>query len=178
MKLKSLTTLVVLAAIMAAPSYADDHEVTGYLAEFLNDFNRASDKLMKLAEAMPEDAYGWRPTQEVRSFSESYMHVAGSNFYFARDLGVPLPEDLPEDLEKTVTAKAEVMAMLEKSVDHVRQAVAKSADGLDREIELFGRQRTVRSIFMILAGHSHEHLGQAITYARSYGVVPPWSRPS
>jgi len=26
------------------------------------------------------------------------------------------------------------------------------------------------------AGDSHEHRGQLITYARSVGVVPPWSR--
>ncbi len=30
---------------------------------------------------------------------------------------------------------------------------------------------------MIVSGHAHEHLGQAIAYARSNGVVPPWSQP-
>ena len=34
-----------------------------------------------------------------------------------------------------------------------------------------------RQGFWILATtHLHEHLGQAIAYARSNGVVPPWSR--
>ena len=28
---------------------------------------------------------------------------------------------------------------------------------------------------MIIATHAHEHLGQSIAYARSNGVVPPWS---
>ena len=26
------------------------------------------------------------------------------------------------------------------------------------------------------AGDSHEHLGQLVTYARSVGVTPPWSK--
>jgi hypothetical protein len=28
---------------------------------------------------------------------------------------------------------------------------------------------------MVLASHAHEHLGQAIAYARSNNVTPPWS---
>jgi hypothetical protein len=29
---------------------------------------------------------------------------------------------------------------------------------------------------MWIVGDQHEHLGQPITYARSLGVVPPWSK--
>ena len=29
---------------------------------------------------------------------------------------------------------------------------------------------------MISLGHYQEHLGQSIAYARSNGVVPPWSK--
>jgi hypothetical protein len=31
-------------------------------------------------------------------------------------------------------------------------------------------------MLMRLATHAHEHLGQAIAYARSVGTVPPWSK--
>ncbi len=173
---KSLITLVIAACLLTLPLAAEEAKTGGYRADFLNDFDRASEKLANLADAMPKDAFTWRLTDEVRTVSEIYMHVASANFYFARDLGVPLPGDLPEELEKNVTTKAEVILLLKESLDHVHQAVEKNAD-LDREIELFGRQRSVRSIFMILAGHAHEHLGQAIAYARAKGVVPPWSRP-
>ena len=30
-------------------------------------------------------------------------------------------------------------------------------------------------VIYILVTHAHEHLGQAISYARSNGVVPPWT---
>ncbi len=173
---KSLIAFAIAACCLALPVAAEDAALSGYRADFLTDFDRASEKLADLAGAMPKDAFTWRLTDEVRTVSEIYMHVASANFYFARDLGVPLPADLPEEMEKNVTTRAEVILLLKESVDHVHQAVEKNAD-LGREIELFGRQRSIRSIFMILAGHSHEHLGQAIAYARAKGVVPPWSRP-
>jgi hypothetical protein len=34
-----------------------------------------------------------------------------------------------------------------------------------------------RGVFMLLAAHLHEHLGQSIAYARINGIAPPWSAP-
>ncbi len=34
---------------------------------------------------------------------------------------------------------------------------------------------TKQGALMLLLGDQHEHLGQSIAYARSNGVVPPWS---
>jgi DinB superfamily len=130
----ALAAAFLATCMLAAPLFAD-HHLSGYRADFLNDFDRASKKLADLAEAMPEDIFTWRLTDEVRSVSEIFMHVASTNYYLARDLGVPLPEGLSEDLEKDVTAKADVIATLNASLDHVRQAVEKNED-LDREIEL------------------------------------------
>jgi uncharacterized damage-inducible protein DinB len=34
---------------------------------------------------------------------------------------------------------------------------------------------TKTTVLLLLATHSHEHLGQSIAYARSNGVTPPWT---
>jgi hypothetical protein len=34
-------------------------------------------------EAMPEDALGFKPTPEIRSFAEQMLHLAGGNYMFA-----------------------------------------------------------------------------------------------
>jgi hypothetical protein len=59
---------------------------------------------------------------------------------------------------------------------HARQAV-EGADPakLGAEVELFGRKMTGADALLALLSHAHEHLGQSIAYARSNGVVPPWS---
>jgi uncharacterized damage-inducible protein DinB len=46
---------------------------------------------------------------------------------------------------------------------------------LDDGTKLFGRDTTVRAAMLLYVTHMHEHLGQLVAYARSNGVVPPWS---
>ena len=63
------------------------------------------------------------------------------------------------------------------AVDHARAAVkAVSPENFNQEIDFFGNKVTLRQVIMILGNHAEEHLGQMIAYARSNGVVPPWSQ--
>ena len=150
-------------------------EATGFRAEFLRQLDGVEKKLLDLAQAMPEEKYSWRPGEGVRSVSEAYMHVAGANFFLTRIIGAEPPAGVDRGMEK-ITNKAKVLELLKRSFEHVRQAALKTADAeMDKPVELFGRQTTVRGVFLMLALHQHEHLGQSIAYARMNGIAPPWS---
>ena len=57
-----------------------------------------------------------------------------------------------------------------------REAIAAVSDAsLDDPTKLFGRDTTKRAAMLMYVTHMHEHLGQSVAYARSNGVVPPWS---
>jgi uncharacterized damage-inducible protein DinB len=43
-------------------------------------------------------------------------------------------------------------------------------------VKLFRRDMTKLGALMLILEDQHEHLGQSIAYARSNGVVPPWSK--
>jgi uncharacterized damage-inducible protein DinB len=47
---------------------------------------------------------------------------------------------------------------------------------MDQKITLFGQPSTKRGVLVLIMTHAHEHLGQAIAYARMNEVVPPWSK--
>jgi uncharacterized damage-inducible protein DinB len=172
-------TAVILVAGYPLATHAGEIDNAGFNQAYLGDFGRVSQKTVDLAEAIPEESYGWRPADGIRSTSEVFMHVANANFFFASQLGVARPEDLPGDLEK-VTDKAQVQRFLELSMEQIRQMAEHNAgEDLDgKELDLFGNKMTARGLYFIAIGHLHEHLGQAIAYGRSNGVVPPWSRPS
>jgi uncharacterized damage-inducible protein DinB len=75
------------------------------------------------------------------------------------------------------TDKAEIKKVLEKSFEHVRTVMKGVEDAdLDRKVTFFGHEMTERAVFMLLLGHLNEHMGQEVAYARSNGVVPPWSK--
>ena len=148
----------------------------GFRGEFLAQLGDAEKKIVDLAQAVPAEKYSWRPAEGVRSVSEVYTHIAGANYFLMSLIGIKPPAGISRDMEKTATDKAKVMEMLKQSFDHVRNAAMKTADAdLDKPATFFGQETTVRGIFFNAALHMHEHLGQSIAYARSNGVVPPWT---
>jgi uncharacterized damage-inducible protein DinB len=46
---------------------------------------------------------------------------------------------------------------------------------MDTKMKLPWAEMSKRSILLLTVTHSHEHLGQQIAYARSNGIVPPWT---
>jgi uncharacterized damage-inducible protein DinB len=148
----------MLAVVFALPASAQNDT-------YVADLKAVQEKLVNLAEAMPDDKYGWRPGEGVRSVSEVFAHIASANYFFGGRLGGgEAPADVRE-WEKTVTAKADVVAKLKTSFEAVIGPVGST--------DLSGD--SARMALMVVT-HAHEHLGQLIAYARSNGVVPPWSR--
>jgi uncharacterized damage-inducible protein DinB len=157
-----------------------------YADDIANDLQRTGQKLVDLANAIPADKYDWRPSKEVRSVSQVFMHVASTNVLLPPALGatpmagVEIPKNPFESgksWEANVTTKDDVVKRLSDSIAYAVQAVkAITADQFDTEIEPFGFKAPKRIYMLLLVTHAHEHLGQAIAYARSIGVVPPWSR--
>jgi uncharacterized damage-inducible protein DinB len=105
------------------------------------------------------------------------MHIALLNFWLLSVTGVKLPADMKSnDLEKSVTAKPEVISWLKRSLEAVKTAHAavKPAD-LERKVKVAGRDATVDGMYLRIIIHANEHMGQLIAYARMSGVVPPWT---
>jgi len=140
------------------------------------EWKHVSSQLIALAEAMPEDKFGWRPAAGVRSTSEVYMHIVIANFGLLAYTGPKEPADLKGDMEKSVTSKAEVIKWLKRSLDAVKTAHAslKPAD-LKRKVKIHGRDSSVDAMYLRIIIHANEHMGQLIAYARMTGVTPPWS---
>lgn len=174
--LRSAAFLPLLALLLSAsPALAAHHTVNDDVAKALAGIEK---KLIGLAEATPDGKFSFKPTPEVRSVSEVFMHVAAANYFLAGFLGAEMPSDVnPGSLEKEVTTKAGVVEHLEKSFAHATKAVASvSQDDLMTAIKMFGSDSTKRGALIVLVEHASEHLGQSIAYARMAGVVPPWSR--
>jgi hypothetical protein len=79
-------------------------------------------------------------------------------------------------MEKTVTAKADAISWLKRSLDAVTTARAglKPAD-FARKVKIGGREATVDGMYLRIIIHANEHMGQLVVYARVNGIVPPWS---
>jgi len=150
---------------------------SGARLEFLDEVSYYEQRFERLADAIPAEKYNWRPTEGVRTIGEVYMHVVGTNYAFAKMLGTPYPLGL--DLKALMASsndKSKVIQALKDSFAHFRNAILVIKDSeLDKEVKTPRGQTTIRGSFFLISGHYGEHLGQSIAYARSIGIVPPWT---
>ena len=151
--------------------------VSGYRSEVLAEVMIQEDKFLRLAEATPADKYTWRPAPDVRSFAEVFLHVSAANYNLYKLVGTPPPSGVDvKALEKSTTDKTKVIATLKDSFAHARKAITAMPDAdLDKSLDWFGGKNTERGVLLFVTRHAAEHLGQSIAYARSVGVVPPWT---
>ena len=151
--------------------------VTGYRSEVLAEVIVQEDKFTRLADAIPAEKYTWRPSPDVRSFAEVFMHVSAANFNLYKLVGTPPPAGFDvKGFEKSATDKAKVVATLKESFAHAKKAITAMPDSnLEKSLDWFGGKNTQRGTLLFIVRHASEHLGQSIAYARFVGVTPPWT---
>src|SRR5882724_10514721 len=168
--MKILTQYGVCALAVALMVPLAQAQSVGIQAAFAKDAGTLSDKFTGLARVMA-GKYDWKPGQGVRSVGDVFNLIVAENGYLARTLtGAagerPAPITDPEKLQEA----------LKTSYANLQQTITGLSDAdLKVPVKVFGKDMTKEGAVRYLFGDQHEHLGQSVAYARSNGVVPPWS---
>jgi len=183
-----LLSAVVLFILSASSAYSQEKtadketgKTSSFNAEFSGQIQFVKGRLIDLQQTMPQDKATWRPADGVRSVSEVYLHAALANYFLISYAGLDVPEDIkpkmdPQKWDKRTTDKAEIKQIMERSFTDLTSALKKLTEkDLGKTVNVFGMDMSLRNFMMSSLGHLHEHLGQSIAYARSNGVIPPWT---
>jgi uncharacterized damage-inducible protein DinB len=125
------------------------------------------------ADSMSEADYAFKPTPEVRSFGQLLAHVAESNYSFcAGALGETSPGD---GIEKTKTTRSEIRQALAESQAYCDRAFAAMHDTKNTMVMRPFRRTQLPALAVLNFRNYHAllHWGNAITYMRLRGKVPP-----
>jgi len=139
------------------------------------EWTRARNWTREYIDKMPEDALSFKPTPEIRSFSEQMLHLASANFFYAMS-GTTQPspykrEDFAADKFKT---KADLIKMVMESYDFMIYGI-KAMGPAKLEEKVQGRRVTLTRRATLNNGFEHQthHRGQTTIYLRLKGVTPP-----
>ena len=177
-----LTAIAALVLINPIFAHSGDHheksdaEYDPFIELMLGQVAFMEGRLTSLAEAIPADKYDWRPAEGVRSTGEHFAHMIGASYGIPALMGAEMPSHINMEIEKTLKTKEEIVKVLKESFG----AVAKFLKGYDtanyeKMVKTPFGEYNQRTMILIINNHYHEHLGSLISYARSYGVTPPWS---
>ncbi len=156
---------------------------SGPAADLLFPFGQLEKQTIDLAKAIPEEKFDWRPAPGVRSIREVCLHIAYGNRLMLNISNGIEKDALYKQIEDQIKREGEkltkdqVLAAMAEGFKAVREALETATAGsLSRDIDFFGTQTTRKAVLAALDVHIGEHMGQLIAYARSNGVVPPWSQ--
>ena len=157
--MKVLTRFCLLAAaalvVAASPAFAQA-TIHGDLTK---DWAGQKALLVGLANAMPEDKYGFKPTPAQRSFGEHVLHIAQVNM--------------------KATTKADMIKAMSDSFDYGAKVIAEFNNTTIQETinaAFMGPSTRARPMFFLI-GHTQDTYGQMVVYLRLNGVTPPASAP-
>ena len=170
---KFLTQYGALALAVALIVPLTKAQSAGLQTAFGKDAGTLSDKFTGLAHVM-SGKYDWKPGPGVRSVSDVFNLIVKENGLLAGALsGTPNTGAKPAP----ITDPEKLQEALKSSYANLQKAITGLSDNdLQTHVKLFGEDMTKQDALMLILEDQHEHLGQSIAYARTNGVVPPWSK--
>jgi uncharacterized damage-inducible protein DinB len=170
---KILTQFALCALAIALLLPLAQAQPAKFQAAFGENAGTLSKKFTALAQVMA-GKYEWKPGQGVRSVGDVFNLIVQENGLLVDALmgktnsgAEPAP----------ITDPGKMQDALKASYANLQKAITGLSDNdLQTHVKLFGEDMTKQDAVMLILEDQHEHLGQSIAYARTNGVVPPWSK--
>ena len=171
----------LLAAVLAVPVIAQEGRESAAsdpLSTWLRQANTVpKNRVLTMAERMPEDSYGMRPGTETtgRTFGQYLGHVANLNYVWCSQAKGERNPNAGRNLE-TLTGKGELMKAVQDAFSYCDGAYEALTDASGREIidatqENGTPMRTPRAAVLILNyAHNNEVFGNLNTFMRIKGL--------
>jgi uncharacterized damage-inducible protein DinB len=139
---------------------------------WLEKWENSKQYLLAIAEAMPEDAYSFQPTERQMSFEKQLIHIKDNmewlgTTYFSDEA----PDTKSDSIEYT---KAQLIAALEQSFNDVAFLIdATSDESLTETVTFFAGPKSKLQILNLLQDHVTHHRGQLVVYLNLNDISPP-----
>ncbi len=138
------------------------------------------DNLLKMAEKMPAEDYGFKPVPEIESFGQRVAHIAGANLSICQGVmgqqTTPRPRPSPNSKPELIALLKQASAACDAVFDSLTDASA-----MEKISSRLGGPfppeptRTKLATLNNLVRHSNEMYGYMCVYLRLKGIVPPSS---
>ena len=167
--------------VLPAAGAAQGGGMQAWQEQTVADLEQMRDKFISLAEAFPEEMWDWTPMEGVRSVRDVMVLIVTEGHVFPGMWGADPPMGAASGFgaeigRVTPMSKADVIQELQSSLTYMVGTVrSMTAEDRGADASWFGQETTGAGVVTHAIVDMHEHLGQAIAYARTNHIVPPWS---
>ncbi len=149
-------------------------EKSDFIPTMKNVWAKSKGTFLEFAKAMPEDKYGFKPTEEVMSFAEQVLHAAGGDFWFFATLQGKKPPKSEDALKAEGKTKADIIKLVEESHAYGDEFFNGLTETIAHEEAKMGENAIAKwKLILFSFDHIAHHRGQLVVYLRLNGIKPP-----
>ena len=168
-------TMAAMTMLAMAPTPAAAQAVT-LASDMMKDWQQQKAVMLAIADAMPEDKWGYKSTPAQRSYGEQVMHVVQVNQMLLGTLGAKAAAPA---INMKATSRADTLQALRQSYEYGEAIFKEFNDAAWVQAVMGPRfigQATRVRIANFAMTHTMDIYGQMVVYLRLNGIVPPASR--
>jgi len=143
-------------------------------AAFLEKWNNSKTCLLGIAESMPANKYGYKPTEREMDFKNQLLHICGNMLWLGTTYFSKETFDRKKFSENPPDSKATIIELVENSFDQVYARIQNTPEkDLKTEVDFFAGRKSKLQILNLLQDHVTHHRGQLIVYLNLNEIKPP-----
>ena len=170
------TFMMILAWAFVGAATIHAQQANPITTNLKADWANISSLLAKEADAMPADAYRFKPTPDVQDFGQRMAHVIGFNM---RSCSMLAGQPKTTNVSQTgMPTKEEIVAAMKEANDACDAFFGSLTDADLNKMVAAGRGGQRMELTVIdgpILEHSQEMYGYMAVYLRLKGIVPPSS---
>ncbi len=141
---------------------------------FLEKWNNSKDYLVKIAQAMPQEKYTYKPTEREMSFEEQLLHIRENSLWLSTTYFTDKKFDRDAIEKEQFKDKEALIVAIEKAFDEVAEII-KGTDPktFKEEVKFFAGPKSKLQILNLIQDHVTHHRGQIIVYLNLNEIKPP-----
>jgi DinB superfamily len=159
----------------AAPAAQPPAQPSSPEADVLRSYNGLKGNILKAADKMPADGYGFRPTPDIRTYARVVNHISEVQLRNCGGLNGTAPDALAKVPAETAD-KTEIVAALQASFAECDKAYGALSDAnLLEKVSIGPLNRARISFAWQTVAHDDEQYATLALYLRLKGIIPPSS---
>ena len=155
-------------------SISDDMKPPTISCELTNNWKRAKEFTKQYLEVMPEEFYDFKPTPEILSYAQEFLHLACVNYRYAAMIAGGTDCSSYDDIynDPNLQSKTEIIDFVMDSYDAMIDRLGKE-DNLDETTYYYRWSCSKECLAQKGFEHQSHHRGKAAIYLRLKGIAPP-----
>ena len=174
--MKRTLAMAAMAVMAAAVPSALRAQSNPFSSQLKSDYHGVRDYLIRAAEKMPPEKYGFKPSPDVRTFAQQIAHVADDQYNLCAPAKGEVRKAAYRAIESSLSSKADLVPALKAAFAYCDAAYDVLTDATGAEpVKTNKSGRTRFGMLNWNLWHTWEHYGNIVVYLRIEGLVPPSS---